>query len=753
MSTTTEHNAAELAAKFVNNTGKHVFLTGKAGTGKTTFLKYIIKNTFKNTVIAAPTGIAAINAGGVTLHSLFHLPFGAFIPEKNQPGVLNELYKINTPHTLLKQLQLNKNKRKLIQEIELLIIDEVSMLRADLLDAIDTVLKSVRKNKHLAFGGVQILFIGDLLQLPPVVKEEEWNILKNYYTSAFFFDAWVLKENKPIYIELDKVYRQSDNTFIHLLNNLRNNTVNESDIALLNHYYKPDFIPEKDDTYIQLTTHNYKAESLNKQELEKLNTTSYFYKAEITGDFSEHNFPVEENLELKTGAQIIFIKNDPSGNQLFYNGKIGKIHALYKDKILVQLDKGKIISVEKYEWENIKFSVNEITNEIEEHIIGSFKQYPIKLAWAITIHKSQGLTFEKAIIDVGNAFAPGQIYVALSRLTSLNGLVLTSKINFNSLYLNKEIENFTNTKPELPYLHSQLKDESKIFLKTYILQCFDFSESLMKLNRYNTDFTTEKTKKKKQKIAEWLKEIISEFEELKKTADKFQVQLNTLLSTPGQENNLIPEKRIMAASEHFLPLLNNISKKILTKAEILKDERKTSKRIKELIEIDAIIHKQIQQIKKAEAMGKSMSNNTLLTKEIIHSKNEDLEKTKVIHEPSELPNHTANKKKIKDKKEKTDTKKISFELYKQGKSIEEIAIQRGFVCSTIESHLAYYVSLGLLPVADFVDKEKMKNIITVCKNIKSTKLNEIMEKLGEEYTYSDIKFSMAYYQNANKENE
>ncbi len=255
----TENSPAELAAKFVNNTRKHIFLTGKAGTGKTTFLKHIIKNTFKNTVIAAPTGIAAINAGGVTLHSLFQLPFGAFIPEKKLPNILNESYKINTPHTLLKQLQLNKSKRKLIQEIELLVIDEVSMLRADLLDAIDTVLKSVRKKNHLTFGGVQILFIGDLLQLPPVVKEEEWNILKNYYTSAFFFDAKALQENKPIYIELDKVYRQSDNTFINVLNNLRNNEISEKDIDLLNLYYKPDFVQSKDDTYIQLTTHNYKA--------------------------------------------------------------------------------------------------------------------------------------------------------------------------------------------------------------------------------------------------------------------------------------------------------------------------------------------------------------------------------------------------------------------------------------------------------------------------------------------------------------
>ncbi|CAG0967376.1 MAG: AAA family ATPase [Bacteroidetes bacterium] len=747
----TENSPAELAAKFVNNTGKHIFLTGKAGTGKTTFLKHIIKNTFKNTVIAAPTGIAAINAGGVTLHSLFQLPFGAFIPEKNLPNILNESYKINTPHTLLKQLQLNKSKRKLIQEIELLIIDEVSMLRADLLDAIDTVLKSVRKKNQLAFGGIQILFIGDLLQLPPVVKEAEWDILKNYYPSAFFFDAWVLRENKPIYIELDKVYRQSDNVFIQVLNNLRNNSINEKDIALLNRYYKPDFTPAKEDTYIQLTTHNYKAENLNKQELEKLDTPSYFYPAEITGDFSEHNFPVENNLELKIGAQIIFIKNDPSGNQLFYNGKIGKIHTLHKDKILVQLDKGKIISVEKYEWENVRFTVNEITNEIEEHVIGSFKQYPIKLAWAITIHKSQGLTFEKAIIDVGKAFAPGQIYVALSRLTSLHGLVLTSEINFNSLYINKEIETFSKAKPELPFLHSQLKEESKIFLKSYVLQCFNFTESLLKLNLFTSELASEKKKNEKQQTTEWIKEIISEFEDIKKTADKFQVQLNSLFNAPPQENNIKWKERINAAALHFLPLLNNLSKKILTKIEILKDERKTTKTIKELIEMDAIIYKQIQQIKKAEAMAQSASGNEILTKEMINSVNENKEKIKTIDDLSTIQCNSKSQKEAKEKKEKTDTKKISFELYQSGLNIEQIALHRKLTVFTIENHLAYYVSLGMLAIDNFVDEEKWKNIITVCKTINSTKLSEIMEKLGEEYTYTDIKFSVAYYQNANKE--
>jgi len=368
-----------------------VFLTGKAGTGKTTFLKEIIHLTHKNAIIAAPPGIAAINAGGVTLHSLFQLPFGTFIPTNEIDTSKGISFQMSTPRTILENMQMNSTKRNMLKELELLIIDEVSMLRADILDAIDVVLKHVRRRRNEAFGGVQILFIGDMLQLPPVVKDAEWGQLKNHYHRMFFFEAQVLRQNKPIYIELEKIFRQTNQTFISILNNLRENKISENDIKTLNKYYEPDFQPKPEDGYVFLTTHNYKADQTNSNELKKINNKTYKYKAEVIGDFSEHMFPLEEIMELKKDAQVMFVKNDYSGEKRYFNGKIGTVSALSGESIEVDFNDGsEKVTVDKYTWENKKYSLNKETNEINEDVKGSFKHYPLKLAWAITVHKSQG---------------------------------------------------------------------------------------------------------------------------------------------------------------------------------------------------------------------------------------------------------------------------------------------------------------------------------------------------------------------------
>lgn len=391
---TPQISPAEIASKFINQTNKNVFLTGKAGTGKTTFLKQIIQLTHKRAVIAAPTGIAAINAGGVTLHSLFQLPFGGFIPVVGSNTRTD--IRMNDPASMIRGMQMNDRKRKLLKSLDLLIIDEVSMLRADLLDAIDTVLRHVRR-KNLAFGGVQVLFIGDLLQLPPVVRDEEWNILRSFYKSIYFFDAQVLQREKPVYIELDKIYRQADDRFISLLNNLRNNSVTDDDVALLNGYYKPGFRSSEKDKYITLTTHNLKAETLNKEFLQQLKTRSRFFEADIEDEFSEGAYPVEKNLELKEGAQVMFVKNDPTGAQRFFNGKIAVISSITDDGIEVRFeDSTQPLPLERYTWENVKYVLDEATNEITEKIVGTFTQYPVKLAWAITVHKSQGLNIRQS---------------------------------------------------------------------------------------------------------------------------------------------------------------------------------------------------------------------------------------------------------------------------------------------------------------------------------------------------------------------
>jgi len=333
----TDSNPAELAAKFINYTSRHIFLTGKAGTGKTTFLRNLIQVTHKKAVIVAPTGIAAINAAGVTIHSLFQLPFGTYLPKQPATGDSHYNQQYNTPKTITRHLQMNATKRKIFLDLELLIIDEVSMLRADLLDAIEMVLRYVRKSNE-SFGGVQVLFIGDLHQLPPVVKSTEWNLLGEFYKSAFFFDALALQQNPPVYIELEKIYRQADEVFISLLNNLRNNAVTEKDMTLLKSYYRENFVPDLNDKYITLTTHNQKADLMNRSSLEALKAQSWFYRSEVEDEFTESSYPAEHVLELKIGAQVMFIKNDPTPEKRYFNGKIATVTDLQKDSITVQTE-------------------------------------------------------------------------------------------------------------------------------------------------------------------------------------------------------------------------------------------------------------------------------------------------------------------------------------------------------------------------------------------------------------------------------
>src|SRR5688572_30467195 len=368
----------DLAARFVNQTSKHLFLTGKAGTGKTTFLKYIREHSPKKMAVVAPTGVAAINAGGVTMHSFFQLPFGAFIPENRS---WNGNSNINTPNTLFKNLRLSRDKRELMQELELLIIDEVSMLRADMLDEIDIILRNIRKQPLLPFGGVQVLYIGDLFQLPPVVSNEEWDVLKDFYKSPFFFDAQVMQQSPPVYLELKKIYRQHEADFINLLNNIRNNEAREEDLQRLHQNYRPGYESKADENYITLTTHNVRADTINREKLDKLPSRLFEYKAEIVGDFNEKSVPADMMLRLKPGAQIMFVKNDKGEARRYYNGKIATIARVENDDIYIQFpgEEGEL-TLEKETWKNIRYRYNKEEDKIEEEELGTFKQFPIRLA-------------------------------------------------------------------------------------------------------------------------------------------------------------------------------------------------------------------------------------------------------------------------------------------------------------------------------------------------------------------------------------
>jgi hypothetical protein len=544
----------DLAYRFVTETNLNIFLTGKAGTGKTTFLKYLQQNSQKKMVIAAPTGVAAINAGGVTLHSLFQLPFGPFIPaEKNNAAGIDR-------HSLLSKIRLNHEKLNLFYNLELLIIDEVSMVPAYIIDAVDTILRSVRRMHHLPFGGVQVLFIGDLYQLQPVVKREEWEILKDYYQSVFFFDSRALLQHPPVMIELKEIFRQKDEKFVNMLNEIRNNELSTLNLELLNSRLDKNFTGDEEG-YITLTTHNAQAARINETKLNSLKDRFHRYDAKIKGEFSENSYPAEKELQLKKAAQVMFIKNDTEGRK-YFNGKIGVVESLNDMEVVVNCD-DVLIKVEKQQWENISYTVDQSTKEIKEEILGSFEQFPLRLAWAITIHKSQGLTFEKLIIDAENAFANGQVYVALSRAVSLEGLVLKSPVNRNFLGARGELKSW-QSKQEYGNMEELFLKSRHKFIGDELLSIFNWSHwsyqsaSLKKVIEENkSDLSTDSIS--------WLKNISEAQHEIQNVFEKFRAHIIHLSSlNPVIEENESLQTRISEAANYFLIQLSGWKNKFIS---------------------------------------------------------------------------------------------------------------------------------------------------------------------------------------------
>lgn len=743
-----EYNPAELAAKFINYTSRHIFLTGKAGTGKTTFLRNLTELTHKKAVIVAPTGIAAINAAGVTIHSLFQLPFGTYLPRQPTTEPFNQQY--NTPKSIVRHLQMNTTKRRIFQDLELLIIDEVSMLRADLLDAIDMVLRYIRKN-NASFGGVQVLFIGDLHQLPPVVKSNEWQLLGEFYNSVYFFDAHVLQQSPPIYIELEKIYRQADSVFIALLNNLRNNEITPADIALLDKYYKADFEPAKGDKYITLTTHNQRADTLNKKSLEELAGRSHYFKAVVEGEFSENSYPAEHTLELKLGAQVMFIKNDQSGERRYFNGKIATVISLKDDLVEVETEgERERIVLEKFTWKNIKYTNHKVTNEIEEEVIGKFLQYPIKLAWAITVHKSQGLTFDKAIIDIGNAFAPGQIYVALSRLRSLEGLVLTSQISGSGIRQDQNVALFSKNKQLQEQLDEQIKRESESFLTSYLLQCFDLNPLDNFVYEHVHSYSKDINKSAKQKHVKWAQLLLKDLSEIKQHANKFLLQIQRLSHVQSEDGLALLLERTKAAENYFNPLILDLSARIFERMELVKQDKQVTAFLTELLEMESLFYEQYKKMRKATALLQSTISGKDFTKsdvvQLLNQAERELQMKKVFAMPNQLDFNAKKPRstKVKEPKEpKTDTKEASLALFLKGKSIEDIASERKMVVGTIEGHLAHYVAKQELSAKDILGRKKLDKILKAIKELQSMNLNTLRTHLGKDFTFGEIKIGIA----------
>lgn len=754
-----ELSIADFASKFINNTNKHIFLTGKAGSGKTTFLKSVIKSTYKNAAIVAPTGIAAINAGGVTIHSFFQIPPSAFVPQKENDN--NPQLRISSFKELLEKHRMVGNRRSVLQNLELLIVDEVSMLRADLLDAIDHILKSVRRRPLEPFGGVQVLFIGDLLQLPPVVKDDEWSFLKRYYSSIYFFDALVFKENssKPIYLELDKIYRQHDQEFISLLNNFRTNNISEADIKLLNNHYKPDFKSTKNNKYIYLSTHNYQADKINQESLNELKEKSFFFDAEVKDDFADYLFPVEPRMELKKGAQVMFVKNDPDFPKRYFNGKIATISNIEKDSIEVMFEESnEPMQLDKFTWENITYKHNDTTNEIEENVVGTFTQYPIKLAWAITVHKSQGLTFEKAILDLGNAFAPGQVYVALSRLTSLKGLVLTSKINYTRLANDEKVLSYADNKINKQALVEILENEQFVYIQNYLLECFDFKELNIQFQRHLETYSDTGKKSVKNLNFDFAVSLKDKISSLKETSDKFLSWIyNNFLNRIELADKL--SAKVIGAKNFFEPKFKELSDLLQKKIAELDNEKRTKEYLEELYKLDTLCFRKIQKIQKSKILVESAFSPIEIKVNLEEIKIVNAERTNQLKDTnySEPETNAKNFKYSKSskekapKKEKIDTKKVSYELYLKKKSIEEIAAERNLAVGTISNHLSHYVGLGLIPLNKFVKKDISNKIIKLLKSDSNILSKEIIEKFGGKIGYTEVNFVRAYFDNCNKE--
>ena len=729
MSTNAPNTLFELATSFVMHTNRHIFLTGRAGTGKTTFLRHIKEHTNKNTIILAPTGVAAINAGGVTMHSFFQLPIGAFRPVRQRGFSLSPADGTDL-ETLLRNLRFNKEKRKLIEQLELMIIDEVSMLRADMLDAMDGILRHYRKKYNEPFGGVQVLYIGDLYQLPPVVKDEEWYWLKEFYSSMFFFDALVLKEAKPLCIELDTIYRQTDEKFITVLNNIRNNIASEDDLRMLNKYYDPSFFPDPEEGFIILTSHNAKADRINTSALQKLNSETHSFEGKVEGDFNENALPAERTLTLKAGAQIMFIRNDKGENRRYYNGKIGIINRIKKGEIYVKFpgDDDEML-VEKETWRNIRYKYNEGADKIEEEELGSYKQYPIRLAWAVTIHKSQGLTFEKAIIDAGHSFAPGQVYVALSRLTSLSGLVLASEITPAAIQTDNRITAFTSTALPPSTLQFELQKAQKEFIATLLIKSFEFDSITEAFQENHQEYKTSKLPHQTEAVT-WSSDMIRVLSNLRAVSHKFSNQLQYLFHTTVNGNYGQIAERVQAAETYFLKILNEdlIDPSQLHYEKTLV-KSKVAKYLKGLKPLVTLLKRKQIQIQQAGKLAQGLAEGRNLTMLLRDYQSGLKETVAAVAAPG-------------SKARKEESRELSLKLLKQGMQIEEIAAERGLVRSTIESHLLSYIVSGEVKVEQLVSKEKEVVIRQAIAEQPEAQASIIKTQLGEDFSFTEIKAVM-----------
>jgi hypothetical protein len=816
-----------LAEEFVRHTNSHIFLTGKAGTGKTTFLHNIQKQLHKRTVVTAPTGVAAITAGGVTLHSFFQLPFGPFVPDGGG-------------HT--GKYRFSKEKKNIIKSLDLLVIDEISMVRADLLDGVDSVLRRYRHNEA-PFGGVQLLMIGDLLQLAPVARESEWDLLREHYETPFFFSSIALRKTAMVPIELKHIYRQSDNRFIALLNRIRTNDLDTVTLRQLNTRYIPDFTPREEDGYITLCTHNQKADTINRSKLASLPGKTYRFDTELDGSFPEHAYPTAATLELKQGAQVMFVRNDPSPEKRYFNGKIGKITKISSQAVTVSCpEDDEPIDVGKVVWENFEYTSDPETAEISRKVVGTFKQYPLKCAWAITIHKSQGLTFDKAVIDAQAAFANGQVYVALSRCRTFEGLVLCSQISSSAVKSDRTIHHFLEENRHHAPTRQTLETARIRYQQQLLLECFSFHDlgsltgRLAYLAGGNADLVRvsgvediHECRRKAQM------EIVS-------VGEKFKRQLQGMFTEnhrPSDDDAV--RERLSKASAYFEEKITSILVPLVDDLRIDTDNKDIRKKIKNTIKrlneaaavklaavkscrkgfspLEYLRSLSMAEIEAGQAKPAPKPKTAAYTEaDIAHSElfrelktwrhrkatDEGVAHFQVLHQKTlvqiavQLPDSMAALKKVKGigkrlaerygnelvalvtdyrrehriedvilpepappdptaenkitPKSKEDTKKTTFNLFKIGRTIPQIAEERGLAVSTIEGHLSFFIEKGELDINNVMTEDRCKAIEQGIAVRKGSPLKILKEDLGDGYSYGEIRFVLSHLKHIENQN-
>ena len=729
-----QNNELRMAWDFVENTGRSIFLTGKAGTGKTTFLKTIVEKSRKRPIVVAPTGVAAINAGGVTIHSFFQLPFSPYVPGAKVES----------------KFDFGREKRKIIASIDLLIIDEISMVRADLLDAIDSVLRRFR-NHYLPFGGVQLLMIGDLAQLTPVVTPEDEQVLKPYYDTPYFFGSKALQQIDYVTIQLEHVYRQQDTSFIEILNQIRDGHPTQQALDLLNSRALPNqtLLPSEGNGggYIRLTTHNQLANFYNESELQKLPTRSFQYHAEVKGTFPDYAYPTAETLVLKEGAQVMFVKNDPSGEHRYYNGRIGRVKEASQNRLTVYCEgDNEAIEVEPLEWENTRYTLNEQTREIEAEVQGTFRQLPLRLAWAITIHKSQGLTFDRAIIDANQSFAPGQVYVALSRCRTLEGLVLATPLTARAIINDERVDSYiAQQEAEARRSIEQLPMLKQEYERHLLLQLFDFHPLLYQqetMVRIFAEFFYHSHASLKQLHDQTLIDIQ---QQVIAVSEKWQQKIKSLPYEALRKEEFLD--RVKRSAEYFADTLGKIlAKPLELTAKVETNNKQAARRLGNALPDERqtwLSHRYL--LTKIADRGYTVS---IYLKEKQHSMLDaiDAERPSKSGADRGQGKRTQHPKATKEPKPKTW--EVSLSLYRRGMKPDMIAHERGLTIGTINNHLARYIATGEVTFDDLVTPEHQQAVLSVIRKIGTADGTTAIKNLcPPDVTYDDIRLVLTYMTN------